>query len=220
MEISEVSCCHPCLNHAETPLALVLFVLISYRFPSRPSTQTVCTRLIRRRRSLKSPPQVSVANATSLNPTYPYTAGPAAQGLSWYVTFPPTSGDVSSMIVSTGNGPASVPGSPSASAGTLSGTDPIVSVREFQQGGLHTSIVTPEGELEAGTAYSVRVKAYNDIGWSEVNSTVCLVPNRIQVQLSWLFTIFVVRCRASIVNARGHRIARLSVTSSVGAATV
>lgn len=115
------------------------------------------------------PQQVSVANATSTDPTYPYTAGPAAKGLSWYVTFPSASGDVSSMIVSTGNGPASVPGSFSASAGTLSGTDPIVSVAELQKGGLNTNMVTPEGELEAGTAYAVRVKAYNGIGWSEVN---------------------------------------------------
>lgn len=114
------------------------------------------------------PPQVSVQNATSVEPTYPYSAGPAAQGLSWYVTFTPASGDAPSLIVSTGNGPESVPGSVLASAGTLTGTDPFVTVAEFQKGGLLTSMVTPDGELEAGTAYAVRVKAYNGIGWSEV----------------------------------------------------
>ncbi len=128
------------------------------------------------------PQQVSVANATSVDPIFPYTAGPAAKGLSWYVTFPSASGDVSSMIVSTGNGPASVPGSTSASAGTLSGTDPIVSVEELQKGGLSTNMVTPEGELEVGTPYAVRVKAYNGIGWSEVRTNkppcCCLLARR------------------------------------------
>lgn len=113
-------------------------------------------------------PQVSVQNATSVDPIYTYTAGPAAQGLSWYVTFPPASGDASSLIVSTGNGPESVPGSVLASSGTLSGTDPFVTVSEYQKGGLMTSMVTPDGELEGGMGYAVRVKAYNGIGWSQV----------------------------------------------------
>lgn len=111
---------------------------------------------------------MSVENATSVEPSYPYSAGPTAHGLSWHVTFPSALGDAASMIVSTGNGPSSVPGSVLASAGTLSGTDPFVSVAELQKGGLPTTMVTPDGELEIGTAYSVRVKAYNGIGWSEV----------------------------------------------------
>lgn len=98
-------------------------------------------------------------------------AGPTTQGFSWYVTFPPKSGDVSSLIVSTGNGAASVLGSVLASAGTLSGTDPFVTVTEFQKGGVQTSMVTPEEGLEPGTAYAVRVKSYNGIGWSEVSAT-------------------------------------------------
>lgn len=106
-----------------------------------------------------------------MNPSYPYVAGPTAQGLSWYITFPPTSGDVSSLIVSTGNGAASVPGSVLASAGTLTGTDPFVSAKEFQKGGVMTSMVTPEEGLEPGTAYAVRVKAYNGIAWSGVSAT-------------------------------------------------
>lgn len=111
---------------------------------------------------------MSVESTTSVDASYPYSAGPAAHGLSWHITFPAASGDASSLIVSTGNGPASVPGSILASAGTLSGTDPFVSVSEFRKGGLLTTMVTPDGELEVGTAYSVRVKAYNGIGWSEV----------------------------------------------------
>lgn len=114
-----------------------------------------------------------------MDPTYPYIAGPTAQGLSWYITFPPTSGDVSSLIVSTGNGAVSVPGSILASAGTLTGTDPFVTVMGFQNGGVMTSIVTPEGGLEPGTAYAVRVKAYNGIGWSEVSAT--FYPRLLQI---------------------------------------
>lgn len=109
-------------------------------------------------------------NATSDDPSYPYTAGPSAQGVSWHITFPPAAGDASSLIVSTGNGPESVPGSTLASAGTLSGTDPFVTVAESRKGGLMTSMVTPEeAGLEVGTGYAVRVKTYNGIGWSEVN---------------------------------------------------
>lgn len=120
--------------------------------------------------SLSTTHQVSVENATSADPSYPYTAGPSAQGLSWHITFPPAAGDASSLIVSTGNGPGSVPGSVLASAGTLSGADPFVTVVESRKGGLMTSMVTPEeAGLEVGTGYSVRVKAYNGIGWSEVN---------------------------------------------------
>lgn len=63
-----------------------------------------------------------------------------------------------------------MPGSVLASAGTLTGTDPFVTTMEFRKGGLMTSIVTPEGGLDAGTAYAVRVKAYNGIAWSEVSS--------------------------------------------------
>lgn len=114
--------------------------------------------------------QVSVESATSVDPIYPYIAGPTAQGLSWYITFSPASGDVSSLIVSTGNGAASVPGSVLASAGTLTGTDPFVTTMEFQKGGVHTTMVTSEGNLEPGTAYAVRVKAFNGIGWSEVSA--------------------------------------------------
>lgn len=40
-----------------------------------------------------------------------------------------------------------------------------------------TSMVTPDGELEAGTAYAVRVKAYNGIGWSEV---ICVVGSDLE----------------------------------------
>lgn len=35
-----------------------------------------------------------------------------------------------------------------------------------------TSMVTPDGELEGGTAYAVRVKAYNGIAWSQVTCVV------------------------------------------------
>lgn len=116
--------------------------------------------------------QVSVETATSVDPAYPYVAGPTTQGLSWYITFPPASGDVSSLIVSTGNGADSVPGSVLASAGTLTGTDPFVTAKEFRKGGIVASVVTREGGLEPGTAYAVRVKAYNGIAWSEVMATI------------------------------------------------
>lgn len=115
--------------------------------------------------------QVAVETATSVDPIYPYIAGPTVQGLSWRITFPAASGDVSSLIVSTGNGAASIPGSVLASAGTLTGTDPFVTAMEVQKGGVLTSLVTPEEGLESGTAYAVRVKAYNGIAWSEVNTT-------------------------------------------------
>lgn len=113
--------------------------------------------------------QVSAESATSVEPIYPYMAGPTAQGLSWYITFPPASGDVSSLIVSTGDGVDTVPGSVIASAGTLTGTDPFVTAKEFRKGGVMTTMVTPDEGLEPGTAYAVRVKAYNGIAWSEVS---------------------------------------------------
>lgn len=81
--------------------------------------------------------QVSIEKATSDDPSFAYAAGPATQGLSWYVTFAPTAGDASSLVVSTGNGPESV----LASAGTLTGTDPFVRVVEVVKGGLPTSMV-------------------------------------------------------------------------------
>lgn len=81
--------------------------------------------------------QVSVENATSMDPSFAYVAGPGAQGLSWYVTFPAAAGDASSLVVSTENGPESVV----ASAGVLSGTDPVVRVAETVKGGLRTSMV-------------------------------------------------------------------------------
>lgn len=81
---------------------------------------------------------MSVENATSMDPSFAYAAGPGAQGMSWYVTFPPSAGDASSFVVSTENGPESVV----ASAGTLSGTDPLVRVAEIVKGGLRTSMVS------------------------------------------------------------------------------
>ena len=122
--------------------------------------------------------QVSVEAATSIDPAYPFIAGPTAQGLSWYITFPPASGDVPSLIVSTGNGAESIPGSMLASAGTLTGTDPFVTVKEFRKGGVLTSMVTPEEGLEHGVAYAVRVRAYNGIAWSEVGRTCGLLQVR------------------------------------------
>lgn len=71
-------------------------------------------------------------------PSFAFEAGPAAQGLSWYVTFPAAAGDASTLLVSTGNGPQST----AASAGTLSGTDPVVSVAEVTKGGLLTTVVS------------------------------------------------------------------------------
>lgn len=82
--------------------------------------------------------QVSVEKATSMDPSFAYSAGPGAQGLSWYVTFPPAAGDASSLVVSTENGPESVV----ASAGTLTGTDPLVRVVEAVKGGLRTTMVS------------------------------------------------------------------------------
>lgn len=72
-----------------------------------------------------------------MDPSFAYAAGPGAQGLSWYVTFPAAAGDASSLVVSTENGPQSVV----ASAGMLSGTDPLVRVAETVKGGLRTSMV-------------------------------------------------------------------------------
>lgn len=74
-----------------------------------------------------------------MDPSFAYDAGPGAQGLSWYVTFPAAAGDASSLVVSTENGPESVV----ASAGMLSGTDPLVRVAETVKGGLRTSMVRP-----------------------------------------------------------------------------
>lgn len=73
-----------------------------------------------------------------MDPSFAYAAGPGAQGLSWYVIFPPVAGDASSLVVSTENGPESVV----ASAGVLSGTDPLVRVTEIVKGGLRTSMVS------------------------------------------------------------------------------
>lgn len=76
-------------------------------------------------------------NATSFDPSFAYAAGPNSKGLSWYVTFPPTAGDAPHFLVSTKNGPESI----LASTGTLTGTDPSVSVTEVVKGGLQTSMV-------------------------------------------------------------------------------
>lgn len=77
-------------------------------------------------------------NATSVDPSFAYNAGPSTRGLSWFVTFPSAAGDVSSLVVSTENGPESVV----ASAGTLTGTDPFVVTTESVKGGLPTSMVS------------------------------------------------------------------------------
>lgn len=81
--------------------------------------------------------QVSLRNATSFDPSFAYAAGPSSKGLSWYVTFPVTAGDAAHFLVSTENGRGSI----LASAGTLTGTDPTVSVAEAVKGGLQTRMV-------------------------------------------------------------------------------
>ena len=80
---------------------------------------------------------MSAKNETYLNPSFVYAVGDHSEGVSWYVTFPPTAGDAATFLVSTGNGPGSV----LASAGTLTGTDPTVGVMEVIKGGLHTRMV-------------------------------------------------------------------------------
>ena len=97
-----------------------------------------CPDLLMALQSVYHATQVSVEKATSMDPSFAYSAGPGAQGLSWYVTFPPAAGDASSLVVSTENGPESVV----ASAGTLTGTDPLVRVVEAVKGGLRTTMVS------------------------------------------------------------------------------
>lgn len=81
---------------------------------------------------------MSIGTSISDYPSFAYVTGTAAKGLAWYVTFAPSAGDVSSLIVSTGNGPESI----LASAGTLTGTHQLVSVAESVKGGLLRNMVS------------------------------------------------------------------------------
>lgn len=80
-----------------------------------------------------------MSEATSTDPSFDFFASPGAHGLYWRITFPPAAGNIASLVVSTGNGPESV----IASAGTLTGTDPVVTVAEITEGGLRTELVSP-----------------------------------------------------------------------------
>lgn len=84
-------------------------------------------------------------SATSIEPAFGYLAEPAAQGLSWYVTFAPAAGKIPSMIVSTENGPESTV----ASAGTLTGMDPTVRVTKVVEGGLPTELASFHSATQA-----------------------------------------------------------------------
>ncbi|CAM9203585.1 unnamed protein product, partial [Choristocarpus tenellus] len=48
--------------------------------------------------------EVSSSSATQVHPSFPYSAGPAAHGTTWAVTFPTSAGDAPSMVVSTKTG--------------------------------------------------------------------------------------------------------------------
>lgn len=82
--------------------------------------------------------QISVATATSVDSSLEDTIGSTSRGYSWFVTFPIDLGDASSLALSTENGPEST----MSSAGTLTGTDPVVGVTEVVKGGLQTEYVS------------------------------------------------------------------------------
>jgi hypothetical protein len=82
-------------------------------------------------------------------------------GREWLVTFTQQSGDLPSMLVSTGDDAHVI-----ATGNSLTGSGATVEVEEVVAGTVPTTYDTPN-TLSAGTVYYTRVSAYNVNGWSE-----------------------------------------------------
>ena len=95
----------------------------------------------------------------------PYFLRPGNHGRRWVVTFTGQPFNLPSMLVSTRAGGRGA--DLFATAGTLGGSAPMVSVETVANGGLPTSMTaTIHARVEPKHKYFVRVSAFNGIGWS------------------------------------------------------
>ena len=104
-----------------------------------------------------------IPTASEVGP--PYFLRPGHHGRRWTITFTGQPFDLPSMLVSTRAGGRGA--DLFATAGTLGGTAPMVSVETVSNGGLPTSFIASVPSAALNTKqYFVRVSAFNGIGWS------------------------------------------------------
>ena len=94
----------------------------------------------------------------------PYFLRPGNHGRRWVVTFTGQPFNLPSMLVSTRAGGRGA--DLFATAGTLGGSAPMVSVETIANGGLPTSYTATIHAQVDPKQYFVRVSAFNGIGWS------------------------------------------------------
>ena len=113
----------------------------------------------------------------SSNEVLQSSLAPASRaGREWIITFTGHKGNIPSLLVSTG---LSIP-SIIAVSGSLTGTSVMVEVSEIQQGGIPTSCLISDS-IAMGQTYFVRLKAFNENGWSSFVESVTDVGPRKQV---------------------------------------
>jgi len=82
-------------------------------------------------------------------------------GQRWVVTFKSHRGDLPSLLVDSGSGPAST----ITTGGTLLGSSPLIRVETKEDGGIRTNFVTPS-ILNENKTYTTRISSLNGYSWS------------------------------------------------------
>ncbi len=110
----------------------------------------------------------------------PYFLRPGNHGRRWVVTFTGQPFNLPSMLVSTRAGGRGA--DLFATAGTLGGTAPMVSVETVSNGGLPTTFLAAVAPRSEPKQHFVRVSAFNGIGWSAPAVAVVAVRPTLQVR--------------------------------------